>query len=127
MFSQNSGSIIQNHFVLIPSATKKYMSENIPYVFRQNSDFLYLTGCLESDSALILQIDENDKMESILFMRPKNAMAEIWDGSRTGIENSVDLFGVDEAYDICKIKHYIQETTLYLPKRNQLIWYALPI
>jgi Xaa-Pro aminopeptidase len=58
-----------NHTIVIPSATKRYMSDKIPYVFRQNSDFLYFAGCLEPDSVLVLQIDENNKTKSVMFVR----------------------------------------------------------
>jgi Xaa-Pro aminopeptidase len=57
------------HTVVIPSATKRYMSDKIPYVFRQNSDFLYFAGCLEPDSVLVLQIDEDNKAKSVMFVR----------------------------------------------------------
>ncbi|KAI8429374.1 hypothetical protein MSG28_000019 [Choristoneura fumiferana] len=30
------------------------MSDKIPYVFRQNSDFFYLTGCLEPAAVLVI-------------------------------------------------------------------------
>ena len=80
---------VQNGFnnrtlmVVVPSSYKKYMTEKIPYVFRQNSDFLYLTGCMEPDSILVL-ISQNDNYESIIFMRGKDPASELWDGPRTG-------------------------------------------
>lgn len=73
-----------NHIVIIPSATKVYMSEKIPYVFRQNTDFLYLTGCLEPDSALVITVPNEDNASCILFLRKKDKHAEKWDGPRTG-------------------------------------------
>lgn len=45
------------------------MSDKIPYVFRQNSDFLYLSGCLEIDSVLAMWIDSKSVAKSALFMR----------------------------------------------------------
>lgn len=76
------------------------MSGKIPYVFRQSSDFYYLTGCLEPDSVLLLTIDEACVVQSTLFMRPKDPHAELWDGPRTGPEYAVHLFGVNEAFAI---------------------------
>lgn len=84
------------------------MSDKIPYVFRQSSDFMYLTGCLEPDSVLLLLINEKSEPKSILFMRPKDKHAELWDGPRTGVDQSVDYFGVDEAYDVEQLEHFIQ-------------------
>lgn len=45
------------------------MSDKIPYVFRQNTDFFYLTGCLEPDSILVMWIDQTENCKSILFVR----------------------------------------------------------
>ena len=39
---------------MIPAARKQYMSDKIPYVFRQNSDFFYLTGCMEPSAILVM-------------------------------------------------------------------------
>ncbi|EDV99998.1 xaa-Pro aminopeptidase 3 [Drosophila grimshawi] len=96
----NGGSNSKSHMLVIGAAAKKYMSGKIPYVFRQSSDFYYLTGCLEPDSILLLTIDELDVVQSTLFMRPKDPYAELWDGPRTGPDYAVQLFGVQEAYPI---------------------------
>lgn len=95
--------------VIIPSATKKYMSDKIPYVFRQNSDFLYFSGCLEPDSILVLIVNEKQEMTSTLFMRPKDKHAELWDGPRTGVEVAPDFFGVDTAYPIKSFEKIISK------------------
>lgn len=93
--------------VVIPSATKKYMTDKIPYVFRQNTDFYYLSGCLEPDSVLVMWMDDGEQCKSALFMRPKDKHAELWDGPRTGAENAVDYFGVDEAYAVKDIRSFL--------------------
>lgn len=72
-----------NHVIVIPGATRSYMSEKIPYVFRQNSDFYYLTGCLEQESLLVL-VASRESYRAIMFMRPKDSHSELWDGPRTG-------------------------------------------
>ncbi|KAG8259567.1 Xaa-Pro aminopeptidase 3, variant 2 [Homalodisca vitripennis] len=76
-----------NHLVIIPSATRVYMSEKIPYVFRQNTDFLYLTGCLEPDCALVLTASQENDVMSTLFLRKKDKRAEKWDGPRTACDD----------------------------------------
>lgn len=83
------------------------MADKIPYTFRQNSNFYYLTGCLEPDSLLIMWIDGTEKIRSTLFMRPKDKHAELWDGYRTGVENAVEYFGVDEAYAVKDLRPFL--------------------
>lgn len=47
--------------VLVESASKKLMTNDIPYRFRQNSDFWYFTGFNEPNSLMALSNRENTK------------------------------------------------------------------
>ncbi|CAO1392874.1 unnamed protein product [Diamesa serratosioi] len=120
-YSSANYADVKHHLVVIPSAVKKYMSDKIPYVFRQNSDFIYLTGCLEVDSILVMIIGEKDSdCKSILFVRPKDKHAELWDGIRTGQENAIELFGLDEAYSIKEFQRYVDK---FKTQGSTLVWY----
>lgn len=99
----------KRHVVIVPSANRRYMSDKIPYVFRQNSDFFYLSGCLEEDTVLVLLIDAEQSAKSVLFMRPKDVYAELWDGPRTGIDGAVKLFGVEDAHPVAELKNFIHK------------------
>lgn len=67
VFQQSDGS--KANIVVVQSSSKLYMSGKIPYVFRQDSDFFYLTGCLEPDVVLVMVSSPcSDKYESILFI-----------------------------------------------------------
>jgi len=96
------------------------MSGKIPYVFRQNSDFYYLTGCLEPDAVLLLTIDEAQNVQSELFMRPKDPHAELWDGPRTGPELAVPLFGVTEAHPLFMLESVLAKRAAALKPH---IWF----
>lgn len=106
-FALAQSDTLSRHLVIVPSANKRYMSDKIPYVFRQNSDFLYLSGCLEEDTVLAMWIDDTKVTRSVLFMRPKDAHAELWDGPRTGVDAARDLFGVDDALPIDELGKFI--------------------
>jgi len=91
-----SGKVI----AVIPSAAKSYMSADIPYPFRQNTDFLYLCGFQEPDSVLVLEADHASHLpehKSTLFVPRRNKFRELWDGPRSGTEGAVLLTGVDSA------------------------------
>lgn len=97
------------------------MTGKIPYFFRQNSDFFYLTGCLEPESILVLWTEDDGQSKSALFMRPKNSHDELWDGPRTGVEHSVDFFGVDEAHQLGDLAKFVEK---YLSKTKSVnVWY----
>ena len=91
-----SGKVV----VIIPSAAKSYMSADIPYPFRQNTDFFYLCGFLEPDSILVLEADcalRLPEHKSTLYVPRRNKFRELWDGPRSGTEGTVLLTGVDAA------------------------------
>ncbi|XP_014204465.1 probable Xaa-Pro aminopeptidase 3 [Copidosoma floridanum] len=113
-------TVASPHLVVIPSATKVYMSDHIPYVFRQNSDFLYFTGCQEPDSILLLTV-KGDSFSSTLFVRPNDAHSELWDGPRTGVKASHSLFKVDQALSTDDFEKYM--FSLMSESKNTQIWY----
>lgn len=116
-YSQANHPSAKRHLVVVPSATKKFMSGTIPYIFRQNSDFLYLTGCLEQDSILVMEITERS-FKTIMFVRPKDKNAELWDGIRTGIDR--DFYQVDEAKPITDLQTYVEKLR---SQAGTLVWY----
>lgn len=118
-YSKTNHQAVKHHLIVIPSGTKKYISASIPYVFRQNSDFLYLSGCCEQDSILVLEISESTS-KSILFLRPKDKHAELWDGVRTGPENAIELFAVEQAFPVNSFQSYVEK---FKNQQNSLIWY----
>lgn len=75
------------------------MSGNIFYRFRQDSNFLYLTGFQEPDSAAILskQASSPRGYKMTMLVQPREEANEVWNGPRTGIDGASSLFGADEA------------------------------
>ncbi|XP_022905515.1 xaa-Pro aminopeptidase 3 [Onthophagus taurus] len=120
-YTEDSRKTSDRHIVIIPSAVKQYMSDKIPYVFRQNTDFLYLTGCLEPDSCLVLTSAQNSKFTSTLFVRTKDNHSEVWDGPRTGPEEAVNLFGVDQALPTTELENFVGCSMK--SNKSVMVWY----
>ncbi|KAI0301929.1 peptidase M24 [Multifurca ochricompacta] len=79
----------------------KYMSAAIFYKFRQASDFWYLTGFEEPDSALILEKNSSPRgFRMLIYSTGKDPSKEKWDGAFTRFGDVVSLFGADEAHPI---------------------------
>ncbi|KAJ0412881.1 hypothetical protein ATCC90586_002511 [Pythium insidiosum] len=75
------------------------MTNDIPYEFRQNSNFLYLTGLEEPDSlAVFLKTPQTSSF--VLFVRPRDAHSEQWDGARVGVDGAKERYGADEAFQL---------------------------
>lgn len=89
----------QNAIVVIPSATELRRSRDTEFLFRQDSDFFYLTGFNEPDAVLVLYQDNNESVQH-LFCRAKDKMAEIWQGRRLGADAAVSKLGLSSASTI---------------------------
>ena len=84
---------------VIPSARHATRNADTEYEYRQNSDFFYLTGLKEPDAVLIVA-PHREKERVVMFLRPRDRTAEIWNGKRLGVEAAPDALGVDAAYPI---------------------------
>ena len=84
---------------LIPGASPARRNRDIQYLFRQDSDFFYLTGFSEPD-ALLLLVPGREHGQEILFCAERDPRAERWDGERLGPERATQHLGVDDAFPI---------------------------
>lgn len=70
-------------------------SNSTHFPFRQDSDFLYLTGFDEPGAILVLVAGK-----SHLFLLERDETREIWDGERYGLDRARSVFGVDETHPV---------------------------
>lgn len=88
-----------SHILLVLSHPVRYMSNDIPYPFHQNRDFLYLTGVLEPDSALVMYGSPRPD-RALLFVPPRDPARELWDGARSGRDGAAALTGIQDVHNI---------------------------
>ena len=81
---------------VLPSATAKTRNRDVQYLFRQESDFYYLTGFAEPEAVLVLA-PGRENGEFLLFCRDGDPERETWDGARAGPEGAVRDDGADDA------------------------------
>ncbi|MBW4650800.1 MAG: aminopeptidase P N-terminal domain-containing protein [Kastovskya adunca ATA6-11-RM4] len=84
------------------SAPMAVMHNDVEYVFRQDSDFFYLTGFNEPEAVAVLA-PHHEEHQFILFVQPKDPEKEVWTGYRTGVEAAKEKYGADEAYPIAEL------------------------
>jgi len=84
--------------VAIAAAPVKLRNNDAPYPYRQDSDFLYLTGLNEPEAVLVLT--PGAKVEQTFFLRASDPDKERWDGARLGIEGAKEVLGMDAVFDI---------------------------
>ncbi|MFK4752438.1 Xaa-Pro aminopeptidase [Oceanobacter antarcticus] len=91
-----------NSIAIIPSAPVHVRNRDVEYLFRQDSDFYYLSGFDEEHSVLVL-IPGREHGEYVLFCQEKIKQQEIWTGRRVGPEAAPDVLGADDAFPITDI------------------------
>src|SRR5688572_9703955 len=89
MEKTSDGIVVLKSFEVYPR------NGDVSYDFRQGSDFFYLTGFEEPESALIL--DPNSPNKYTLFVQPKDPKIEIWTGILTGVDDAVKVYGADKS------------------------------
>ena len=101
-------SLLGKGAALIPSGEEKIKSFDTGYPFRQDSNFNYLTGFDEPESLLVF-CPENEKGKTALFLRPKDKVAEMWEGRRLGLEAAKEKLGVDQVFSIHELDKVLPE------------------
>ncbi len=89
----------EHTMILLNAASERLRNGDSHYPFRQDSDFLYLTGLAEPDALLVL-LPGRSAGEQLLFCRPRDADRERWDGPRLGLDRARDELGLDDAFPI---------------------------
>ena len=98
----------EDSIIILQAAPPRLRNNDVHYAYRQNSDFLYLTGFREH-SALLVMIPDEGEGRSILFCRSRDPEREMWDGRMAGLESAVEEYGMDEAYDFKEADKRLQE------------------
>lgn len=88
-----------NSIALLCSAPMCTRSNDTEYLYRQNSDFYYLTGFEEHDAVLAL-IPGREQGEVVLFCQEKDKTRELWTGILIGPEKAISELLIDDAFPI---------------------------
>ncbi|ODQ53899.1 metallopeptidase family M24 [Saitoella complicata NRRL Y-17804] len=84
-----------------------YMSGSAHYDFQQNANFFYLSGFTEPDAVLVIEKVSALQHQFHLFVPPKDEFAELWNGTRTGVDAALEVFGADEAWSINSLVQHL--------------------
>ena len=92
----------EDSIIIIRAASTRIRNNDVHYPYRQDSDFLYLSGFSEPEAMIVL-LPQDKGGRSILFCRQRDSHREMWDGLMAGTEGAVEKFGFDEAFPISEI------------------------
>jgi len=89
----------ENSVAILPAASMLVRNRDVEHGFRQDSDFMYLSGFNEPEAVIVL-IPNRKQGEYVLFCRDRDPLKETWDGRRYGTEGAIEFFDADDAYPI---------------------------
>ncbi|KAK8754430.1 hypothetical protein OTU49_016226, partial [Cherax quadricarinatus] len=114
----------KHHVVILPATPKRYMIDKIPYLYRQDTDMLYMSGCLEPDCILVLHTLPGKRApvhKSVMFIPHHDPCQELWDGPRTGPSDASGVWGVDAGLPLSELTHYLGQLESDL--NSPTLWY----
>jgi len=85
-------------------------ANDVDYTYHQDPNFYYLTGYREPDAVLLLfkeaQTGPDGTYNEIIFVQPRNAMAELWNGRRLGVEGVKETLALQSVFNNSDFKGY---------------------
>ena len=111
-----------NGIVCLFTNPERNRNNDCDFRFRADSDFLYLTGFEEPDSALLLapggmEID-GKRVTEVLFVNESNKQSETWLGYRMGPAGAMSLLGVQLALPNSRFAEVVDQVS----KQPELVW-----
>jgi Xaa-Pro aminopeptidase len=88
-----------NSIAILPAAPMYIRNRDVEHIYRQDSDFQYLSGFPEPESVIAL-IPGREHGEYVLFCRERDPARELWDGLRAGQDGAISEYGADDAFPI---------------------------
>jgi len=88
-----------NSIALLAAAPPRVRNSDAEYLYRQNSDFHYLTGFTE-EKALLALIPGRKQGEVVLFCQEKDKAKELWHGILMGPDVVRQELDIDDAFSV---------------------------
>ncbi|GAB2277350.1 aminopeptidase [Dionaea muscipula] len=89
----------EKSIAIIASAPVKMMTDVVPYTFRQDADYLYITGCQQPDGIAVLGHD----FGLCMFMPEPSLHDVTWQGHIAGVHEALVTFKADQAFPVSKL------------------------
>ncbi len=107
---QKVGKDLVGSAIVVAANPEAVRNFDVHHPYRQDSNFYYLTGFEEPESAFVFRPGMHP--ETVLFVRAKNPERETWDGFRYGPEGAKENFLVDQTYPIEEFEQRAAELLL---------------
>jgi Xaa-Pro aminopeptidase len=104
-------SLPQNSVAVFFANAVRNRSNDVDYIYHQDPDFYYLTGYKEPNAVLFIfkekQSSANGQQyDEILFVQPRDALRELWDGRRLGDAGAKERLGFEQVFNNIEFQKY---------------------
>jgi Xaa-Pro aminopeptidase len=103
-----------DNMIVLVSNPLRYATGPVFYPYQQHTGLLYLTGCDEPDSVLIMDYDKAKmKYKSTLYCSPQNSddlETALFSGASLGPKRAVESLGVDTAMSIHELPNSVRNS-----------------
>ncbi|PIA60961.1 hypothetical protein AQUCO_00300466v1 [Aquilegia coerulea] len=107
---------------IIAAAPVKMMTDVVPYTFRQDADYLYITGCQQPGGVAVIGHD----CGLCMFMPEPSPHDVTWQGQIAGVDAALDTFKADKAFPINKLHKILPDMIKNSSKLYHNVKTALP-
>lgn len=90
----------EKSLAIIAAAPMKMMTDVVPYTFRQDADYLYITGCQQPGGVAVL----GHECGLCMFMPEATRHDVIWQGEVAGVEAALESFKAEKAHPLSKLR-----------------------
>ncbi|XP_050226090.1 intermediate cleaving peptidase 55, mitochondrial [Mercurialis annua] len=95
----------ENSLAIIAAAPVKMMTSVVPYTYRPDADYLYITGCQQPGGLAVLGHD----FGLCMFMPEATQHDVIWQGQVAGIYAALETFKAQKAYPMRKLRDVLPD------------------
>ncbi|KAF3453936.1 hypothetical protein FNV43_RR04377 [Rhamnella rubrinervis] len=95
----------EKSLAILAAAPVKMMTDVVPYTFRQDADYSYLTGCQQPGGVAVIGHD----CGFCMFMPEATPHDVIWQGQIAGANAALEVFKADRAYPMRKLKEILPD------------------
>lgn len=109
-----------NSVAILSAAPQTLKNRGVKNIYRQESNFQYLSGFPEPEAIIILFSGNNIKKDSfIILCQERCTQDELWNPSRIGLDGAVRHFGADLSYPI---EERFEEIVTQLVKTSDFVY-----
>ncbi|XP_077240436.1 metallopeptidase M24 family protein isoform X2 [Tasmannia lanceolata] len=112
----------ERSLAIIASASVKMMTDVVPYPFRQDADYLYITGCQQPGGIAVL----SGECGLCMFMPDPNPQEVTWQGPIAGVNAALGTFKADKAFPLHRMDAILPEMIGRASKLFHNVKTALP-